>query len=249
MIYQVQFLHELKIRGILETVMNEEKKNTRKAVVFVLLSLVIVVFLATNGLSLITKVIDFASSFKKTPQISELLDKTPPSPPFLQSIPDATNVSPFEITGRVEPGNTVVISFNAKEEEIQTDKNGNFSIKFDLVKGDNTFFAYTKDPAGNKSQPTNKYVLVFDNEVPDIKISTPSDSANFYGSKQKNVTIKGTTKIDSSVTINDRIATVNDDGSFFLNYTLSAGENNLKIKAVDKAGNEKEINLKLFFFE
>ena len=227
----------------------EEKRNTRKAVIFVLLSLAIVVFLATNGLSLITKVIDFASSFKKNPQTSELLDKTPPSPPFLQSIPDATNISPFEITGRVEPGNTVVINFNESSEEIQTDGNGNFSAKFELIKGENTFFAYTKDPAGNKSQQTNKYVLVFDNEAPDIKISTPSDNANFYGSKQKSVTIKGTTKIDSSVTINDRIATVNDDGNFFLNYTLSSGENNLKIKAVDKAGNEKEINLKLFFFE
>lgn len=227
----------------------EEKRNTRKAVVFVLLSLVIIVFLATNGLSLITKVINFASSFKKSPQVVDLLDKTPPSPPFLQSIPDATNTSPFEITGRVEPGNTVVINFNGKEEEIQTDENGNFSTKFDLVKGDNTFFAYTKNPAGNKSQNTQKYLLVFDNESPDIKIATPSDGASFYGSRQKNVTIKGTTKIDSSVTINDRIATVNDDGSFSLNYSLSDGENDLKIKSVDKAGNEKEISLKLFFFE
>ena len=227
----------------------EEKRNTRKAVVFVLLSLIIVVFLATNGLSLITKVIDFASSFRKSPQTLELLDKTPPSPPFLQSIPDSTNVSLFEIIGRVEPGNTVVISFNGSEEEIQTDENGNFSAKFELIKGDNTFFAYTKNPAGNISQETKKYILVFDNEAPDIKILTPSDGASFYGSKQKNVTIKGTTKIDSSLTINDRIATVSDDGGFYLNYSLSNGENNLTIKSVDKAGNEKEINLKLFFFE
>ena len=227
----------------------EEKRNTRKAIVFVLLSLAIVVFLATNGLSLITKVIDFASSFKKNPQTSELLDKTPPSPPFLQSVPDATNVSPFEITGRVEPGNTVVISLNGKEEEIQTDENGNFSTKFELIKGENTFFAYTKNPAGNKSQDTKSYVLVFDNEVPDIKILSPNDGSSFYGSKQKNVTIRGTTEIDSSVTINDRIATVNDDGGFSLNYALSNGENDLVIKSVDKAGNEKEINLKLFFFE
>ncbi|MCX6705673.1 MAG: hypothetical protein NTV24_01020 [Candidatus Woesebacteria bacterium] len=227
----------------------EEKRNTRKAVVFVLLSLIIVVFLATNGLSLITKVINFASSFKKNPQTIEFLDKTPPSPPFLQSIPDATNVSPFEITGRVELENTVVINFNSKEEEIQTDENGNFSAKFELIKGDNTFFAYTKNPAGNKSQDTKKYVLVFDNEVPDIKILTPSDGTSFYGSRQKNVTINGTTKIDSSLTINDRIATVGDDGGFSLSYSLSNGENNLIIKSVDKAGNEKEISLKLFFNE
>lgn len=229
--------------------MNEEKRNTRKAVVFAFLSLVIVVFLATNGLSLITKVINFASSFKKNPQTIDLSDKTPPSPPFLQSIPDATNISLFEITGRVEPGNTVVINFNAEEEEIQTDENGNFSAKFELIKGENTFFAYTKNPAGNKSQDTKSYVLVFDNEAPDIKILSPNDGSSFYGSKQKNVTIQGNTEIDSSVAINDRIATVNDDGGFSLNYSLSNGENNLKIKSVDKAGNEKEINLKLFFSE
>lgn len=229
--------------------MNEEKRNTRKAVLFVLVSLAIIIFLSFYGLPIITKLIGFATSFKKVNQTTSLIDKTPPSPPFLQSIPDATNVSPFEITGRVEPGNTVVINFNAKEEEIQTDENGNFSAKFELIKGDNTFFAYTKNPAGNKSQDTKSYVLVFDNEAPDIKILSPNDGSSFYGSKQKNVTIQGTTEIDSSVTINNRIATVNDDGSFSLNHTLSNGENDLVIKSVDRAGNEKEINLKLSFFE
>lgn len=225
----------------------EEKRNTRKAVVFALLSLIIIVFLATNGLSLITKVIGFATSFKKSPQTIDLLDKTPPSPPFLQSVPDATNVSPFEIVGKVEPGNTVVISFNNKEEEIQTDNNGNFSAKYDLVKGENSFFAYTRNPAGNRSQDTKNYVLIFDNEAPDINIIEPADGKSYYGSKQKNVTIKGTTEIDSSVTVNDRIATVDDNGAFSLNYSLANGENNLTIKSVDKAGNQKEINLKLFF--
>ncbi len=229
--------------------MNEEKRNTRKAVVLVFLSLIIVVFLATNGLSLITKVINFASSFKKNPQTVNLLDKTPPSPPFLQTIPDATNFSPFEVTGRVEPGNTVVFSFNGREDEIQTDEDGNFSATFELIKGDNTFFAYTKNPAGNKSQDTKNYVLVFDDEIPEIKISEPPDGKSYYGAKQKNVNIKGTTEPDSSITVNDRIATVNDDGSFSLNYSLSNGENNLVIKSVDKAGNEKEINLKLLFYE
>lgn len=229
--------------------LTEEKKNTRKAVVFVLLSVIIVVFLATNGLSLITKTINFASTFKKNPQTLELLDKTPPSPPFLQSIPDATNISPFEITGKVEPGNTVIIIFNSKDEEIQTDENGNFSSKFALTKGENTFFAYTKNPTGNKSQDTKNYVLFFDNEVPEIKITEPSDGKSYYGAKQKNVYIRGTTKIDSSVTINERIATVDGSGAFSLNYSLSNGENNLTIKSVDKAGNEKEISLKLFFNE
>lgn len=227
----------------------EEKRNTRKAVIFVLISLAIVIFLSFYGISIVTKIIGFVTSFKKINPSASLIDKTPPSPPFLQSIPDATNLTPYEISGRVEPGNTVVVNFNGSEEELQTDENGNFSMKFDLVKGENTFFAYTKDPAGNKSQETSKSVLVFDNEPPDINISSPSDGANYYGSKQKNVTIKGTTKIDSSITINDRIATVNDDGSFSLSYTLSNGENNLTIKSVDKAGNEKEITLKLFYFE
>ena len=229
--------------------LTEEKRNTRKSVIFVLLSIVIIVFLATNGLSLITKAINFASSFKKNPQTLELLDKTPPSPPFLQSVPDATNSSPYEIAGRVEPGNTVVIIFNTKDEEIQTDENGNFSAKFNLTKGENTFFAYTKNPAGNKSQDTKNYVLIFDNEAPEIKISEPTDGNSFYGAKQKNTNIKGTTEPDSSVTINDRITTVDDSGAFSLNYSLSNGENNLIVKAIDKAGNEKETSLKLFFNE
>jgi len=227
----------------------EEKRNTKKAILLVLSSFIIVIFLATAGLPLITKVIEFVSSFKKNSSTSELIDKTPPSPPFLKSIPDATNTSPFEIAGRVEPGNTVIINFNGKEDEIQTDEKGDFTAVFKLTTGENTFFAYAKDPAGNISQESKRYVLIFDNEDPDITILSPLDGSNFYGSKQKIVTIEGITEIDSSITINNRIATVDNDGNFSLNYSLENGENNLTIKSVDKAGNEKEMNLKLNFFE
>ncbi len=227
----------------------EEKRNTRKAILFVALSILILIFIITGGVPIITKIIDFVSSFNKSPQNLSLIDKTPPSPPILKSIPDATNKNPFEITGKVEEGNTIVIVFNDSENEIQADEDGEFTTYFDLEKGQNTFFAYTKDAAGNTSKETEINILIYDNEVPTLTNISPSEGTNFYGLKQRNITIKGLTEIDSSVTINDRIASVDNDGNFSLNYSLENGENNLKIKSIDKAGNENEVSLKLFFSE
>ena len=165
----------------------EEKRNTRKAVVFVLLSLGIIVFLANFGIPIITKLIGFANSFKKSGETQETIDKTPPAPPYFQVIPDATNKTPLKVSGHVEAGNTVVFNLNSKEEELQTDKNGDFSLNLNLEKGENTLIAYAKDPSGNLSKQTKTYIIIYDNEPPEIKITEPPENSNFYGSKQKNV--------------------------------------------------------------
>lgn len=227
----------------------EEKKNTKKAVLLVLISLGIIVFLATLGIPIITKVIGFVTSFKKGDISTSLVDKTPPAPPYFEVFSDAVNKSPLKVSGRVEVGNTVVLNLNSNEEELMTEENGNFSLDLSLEKGENTFFAYAKDAAGNLSKETKTYIILFDDEPPEITVDSPKDSSIYYGFKQKNVQIKGTTEADSSLTINDRFVSVSDDGTFSYSYPLDNGENNLKIKAVDKAGNEKETSLKLFFNE
>ena len=227
----------------------EERKNTRKAVLLVLISLGIIVFLATLGIPLITKVIGFVTSFKKTDQSVSLIDKTPPAPPYFGILPDAVNKTPLNISGHVETGNTVIINLNNNEEELQTDESGDFSLDLNLEKGENILFAYAKDPAGNLSKETKSYTIIYDNEPPEIKIDSPTDGSIYYGFKQKNVQIKGTTEIDSSLTISDRFVSVSDDGTFSYSYPLNNGENNLLIKSIDKAGNEKETSLKLFFNE
>lgn len=225
----------------------EEKKNLKKAFLFAFLSLVFIIFLFFLGIPIFAKFATFMSNLGKSDKPILLNDTTPPAPPQLFVENEHTNQQSAEISGSTEAGAIVIVTFNSNEQELISDKNGAFSFKFALQKGENSFSARAKDQAGNVSQPTKIYNITFDNTPPNIIIESPADGSEYFGSKQTQVTIKGKSEAGSTVTINDRFAAVNSDGTFNFTALLSEGENNFIIKAVDKAGNEKEDSLTLRF--
>lgn len=226
----------------------EERKNVRSALVFILFTLAIILGLIFYGVPLVTKITSFVTGLRKQSAALPNNNLPPPAPVTFDSLPEAINKTPLKVSGSVQPGNTVVLNFNGGENEIAADENGIFSISLEPAKGDNSLFAYAKGPTGKLSQKSAVYAIIFDNEAPKIEISTPPDGAKYYGTKQQNATIKGTTETGSTLSVNGRLAVVNDDGAFSSNYTLDEGENNLSIKAIDRAGNESETSLKLYFY-
>ena len=225
----------------------EERRNIKKAYRFAFLSIVIVIILIWFGLPFMAKLSGFFTNLKSNQLPIEKTDNTPPAPPKIDEYSENTNKKVFEITGNVEEGSTVIFNFNSKDNEILADRNGIFSIKLNLVDGENSFFATAKDAAGNESQKTKIYRIVFDNEPPKIIVTSPPDGESFYGSKQQTVTIKGTCEKESSLTINERFVSIDDEGNFSFTFNLSEGENIINFKAVDKAGNESNTSIKLKF--
>ncbi len=224
----------------------EERRNIRKAFLFVVSTIVLLVLLVTIGIPILAKFAAFVSDLKGGGTQTQKVDTTPPGPPHLNSLPDFTNKKSLSITGTSEPGATVVLSLNDQTQETLAGNDGNFSYTFDLNKGSNTISALSKDSSENKSQKTPTYTVVFNTEAPNLEITSPSDGTSFSGSKQRQVTISGKTSIGSSLTANDRLVKVNDDGTFSYTTTLSEGDNVLNFKATDQAGNttEKSITLK-----
>lgn len=225
----------------------EEKKNMRKAFLLTFLSLVFIIFLFFLGIPMFAKFATFMSNLGKSDKPIVLNDTTPPAPPQLFVENEYTNQKSIEISGNTEAGAIVIITFNSDIQEVISDNVGFFSLKFNLKDGENSFSAQAKDQAGNVSQPTKVYSITFDNTPPEIVIESPTDGSEYFGSKQTQVTIKGHSEAGSSVTVNDRFVSVNDDGVFNYTASLSEGENTFNIKAVDKAGNEKEKSLTLRF--
>jgi len=225
----------------------EAKRNLTKAIRFFLLTIISIGFFAYFGIFITTKIAGFFVNINKSGQAIDKSDTIPPPPPTFDNLPDATNKSSIEISGNSEEGSTVVISLNSTKIEALTDNRGVFTTKINLTKGQNSLSALARDKSGNISQNTPVFQIVYDNEIPVIEISSPSIGANFYGKKQQTVKIAGRTEPDADLTINDRIVLVNDDGIFSYDYQLNQGENNLNFKAVDKAGNENQSSLKLYF--
>ena len=218
----------------------EEKRNIKRAITFVVLSVIFLIFLISFGIPLFARFAGFMSNLGKSDKPISINDTTPPAPPRISTPPEYTNQKTIEIIGESEPGATVFLTFNSQSKEIVADKNGKFSVKYNLNQGENTFFVYARDQANNESQKTKTYVINFDDTAPEITIETPKDGAEYFGSKQSQLTIKGQTEIGASLTINDRLVTLNDNGSFSFTATLSEGENLFNLKALDRAGNESE---------
>jgi len=225
----------------------EERRNIRNAILLILISIAALGILFFYGIPAIGKFAAFVSDIGKGNKPITSVDVTPPAPPKFDTFTNFTNQQNFSISGSSESGATVKLVFNGKETDALTDKDGRFQFNLQLDNGENSFSALAMDSAGNVSQRTQEYKITFDNKPPTLTITGPSDSSQFFGSGQRQVTIKGTTDADTTVTINDRIIVVDDNGNFQYTTTLESGANTFVIKSQDAAGNSTEKDLTLNF--
>lgn len=225
----------------------EERKNMRKAVSFGLLTVLTLVILFFYGIPTLGKFAAFVSDLAKSNKPIANQDKTPPAPPRFNQFPDFTNQGTIDLSGSAEAGATVKLTFNGETQEKLSNKDSNFLFNLTLNNGDNVFSAVAVDPVGNISQETTQNKIVFDNKSPDFTIDSPADGAQFFGTKQRQVTIQGTTESTATVNINDRFVTVDSLGKFQYTLSLSEGENKFTVKATDQAGNTTEKSLTLTF--
>jgi hypothetical protein len=225
----------------------EERQSIRRAIFFTFLTIISIFAFIFLGLPVLAKFAGFLTDIKKSGLPIERNDTTPPAPPKLDSLPEYTNEFSVEIKGTTEAGASVILFLNNDEEELVVNKDGEFNFTFKLDKGENTVSVKARDAAGNESQVTDTYKIIFDNEPPELEITSPEDGKEFYGSKERQVSINGKTEESASVTINDRIVAVDVSGNFTFVTTLSEGENGFTIKTEDKAGNSNEASLTLRF--
>lgn len=226
---------------------SEERKNTRKALLFIALTIVSILVLYFLGIPALGKLTSLVSSIKNKDSKIVSSDITPPPPPKFKNFPEFSNQENLTLSGNTEAGAIVKLIFNGQEKEALADGSGQFSFNITLGNGINTFAATATDQAGNKSQKSDDYQITFDKKAPDLEITSPSDGSSFFGSTQRQVTVQGKTEVGSEVTINDRIISVDESGVFQYTTTLNEGGNNFNLKSKDKAGNITEKNITVNF--
>lgn len=216
----------------------EEKRNQKKTLIYIVLSIIIIVAFIYLGIPGLAKLASFVGDFKKGEEPIEINDTTPPAPPQLEDLPEFTNKANLKIKGSAEPGSTVKLFINDSSEEVLSDKDGQFNFSTNLKKGENKISALAKDTTGNEGSPTSEKTVIFDDLPPDLEITAPTDGTSFYGSLQRQIVIEGKTEEQVSISINNRVVVVESDGRFSFATTLVEGDNNFNIKATDRAGNE-----------
>lgn len=228
-------------------VKTEEKKNIRKAYIFIFLTIALLTVFFIYGIPTIVKFAAFLTEIKRTSTKIEVTDTTPPPPPRFEPIAEFTKEDKIDISGQTEAGASVKLTLNGKENEIVANSEGHFTYSFSLIKGENTVVAKAVDQNGNESIDSEKITVFLDKDAPPITINKPNDLDQFYGAKERQIVIEGQTEEDAVVNINGRMVVVENDGSFSYFTTLSDGANNFTIKVHDQAGNEVEKSLRVTF--
>jgi hypothetical protein len=167
------------------------------------------------------------------------------APPVLNIPYEATNSAKIDISGYGSTDTKVKIYIDGDEKsEVDVSSDGTFVAKdIELSLGTNNISAKTIDK-DKESLDSKTIRLILDTEKPKLEVNEPSDGST---TKERRIKITGVTDTGSQVFVNGNQTIVNSDGSFNGDYSLSDGDNNLTIKALDKAGNSTEVTRKVTF--
>lgn len=215
----------------------QNRRNVRSAYLFGFLTIVVLVLLFVFGLPLMVRFADFLGNIRGSSRPIEVNDKTPPAPPRFDNLPDFTKESRLELSGSSESGAKVEVFVNGDKKETTAGDSGEFTFSISFKNGENELYGIATDRSGNTSTESRHYSIIFDNKEPILDITSPQNGQSFSGS-EKQIEIKGKTEELASVTVNERLAIIDDEGNFTVSISLEEGTNNLEVKSVDRAGNE-----------
>lgn len=171
-------------------------------------------------------------------KVEQPTTKAPLIAPRLEPVDTATNSARIAIKGIGQEGATAELFVNDQSYAKNViGKNGDFLFEnVELKEGQNSVYAILELEDGTKSIPSQKQFIIYDKTPPKLDITTPTDGATIKGQKELKVT--GKSEPDVTVTVNDAIAIVNQDGSFSYSMVLNEGQTTIKVVATDVAGNQ-----------
>lgn len=164
--------------------------------------------------------------------------------PVLQDLPYATNSASILVSGATTPEQMVYFFQNdEKIDSIKADFDGVFVFQIYLKNGKNILFVKSTDTYSKKSRTSKKSTVQFIDTPPELSIEDNIDGKTV---NSQNIDIKGSTKKEVFVQINNAPVVVRADGTFVYPFRLKEGDNQINISAADIAGNitEKVLHVK-----
>lgn len=204
------------------------------------------------GIAIISNINTFWEILKGTSEgeIITGLDTIAPSPPYIKTLPKATNKPAIDISGYSEAGATAILFLNGeKYGETLVDGEGEFSFEAVVLEAeDNQLWATARDTAQNESQPSATIYTKFDKKAPNLAVYEPEDNKVYVGDNNK-VTVVGVADPESEVTIDGHYVILGGEGEFRYTFELhDHGERKIKIQATDEAANISTVEKTVSYF-
>jgi hypothetical protein len=221
---------------------DHEKKMIMRILFFVFLMVIVVVLLARYAIPAAVSIANIWLQVKESDATpAQQVQQVYLSPPNLEGASrELTKNSTITIKGSTESGSKVFLMLNEQASgDLIADSEGNFEFtSVSLREGENLVYVYREDERGNKSNPSRSSRILLDTEAPSVSVEKPFSGESFRGQSQRTIEVKGSSDGADYVFVNDSRVIMDDDGLFVQRLRLEPGENAIKIKAVDEAGNE-----------
>ncbi len=216
-------------------------------------SIILLVFtcivIAVFVLVLLPAVIRIVDSLgKRTLVRTENEEVIPPQSPILFPTPDATNSAEISLSGFAQSDTTVTLYNNGvRVQEVTPDGDGQFVFQFiTLTEGDNDLHVVSRTNKTSEAK-SKQHLIVLDTKPPTLTITSPTDKSTITRRREQSITISGSTDPKTRVYLQDKLLFTNNQGGFNGQYQLGDGDNVLKFKAIDAAGNMTESSLTIYF--
>ncbi len=227
----------------------EEKRNLRKAVAYVAVTILLLILFFVIGIPLLAKFAVFLGNINGNKDSVSIVDKTPPAPPRLAPLPSVTSQELISLKGFSESGADISLFLNGdKLKEVVADDGGEFNFsEIKIASGSNELYVTASDRAQNVSQPSGQISIVLDRVLPLLTVTSPTTNQTFSGQQNKNIKVTGVTEEEAVVKVNDRSVIVGTGGKFETLITLSDGEQEIRVIATDTAGNSTDKTIPVKF--
>ena len=215
----------------------KEEQITKKTVTLGFLTILFFALIVIFGLPLLINFSIFLGNTKSKKE-TNVENVLPPLAPRLVLPFEATSSSKIKISGFAESGSVVELLKNDEAiGKVEVSQSGDFAFEnVELSEGDNNFSAIAMKDKGGSSEVSKEMIVVFDNKAPILTLSNPSEDSLTVDSPDFDIV--GKSERGVSVTVNSRLAIVDDEGNFKIKMQLNAGKNDIEIVVKDEALNE-----------
>lgn len=228
---------------------NSLEKQTKRNLYLSLFGIVVIIGLViTFGMPLLINYSLFMEKLKDGQDTEASTNsKVYVAPPILDQTFSATNSATLTISGTAQAKQAIKLYLNDElVEKIKTEDNGTFTFKtITLTDGENSIKAKALVEK-SESNFSNELTIIYKNHAPSLTIDSPADNQIVSGDNNK-VTVRGKTDTEVKVTVNGFWAIVSESGQYTYDLTLQNGDNQVKVQAIDQAGNKAEAERKVIY--
>ena len=234
-----------------QTLAQKRKKAYRRVFFITVVVSVISILILTNISNILSNIGNLWNAFDEQEELTtpETLTETQNNllwTPEIDPLPKDTNQVKINITGQAYQGSQVELIFNGESiavDDLDKDKKFEFT-DLNLKSGENKIAVRSIKQNGDKSELSKEAYVTLDLKPPELEITAPQNKQKFSKDESR-IKVQGKTELDAKLYINDHIVIIKNDGTFEYQVTLKEGENIIKIKALDEAGNETEEEIKV----